>query len=122
MKYFVATVLGVFMLYGFLSIGAAGHGWIAGAFGFLFLAPLSFLACINAFAQRPSRQVAIDILALAILISLVVAVATFNWGERGFFDTWSHFGVGGTILWVMAYFNWVLTCTLGLRRADRPGR
>jgi len=121
MRYLAATVIGVLMLYGFLIIGAGGDGWIAGAFGCLFLAPLSFVACLNALARRPSRNVALNLLFLGISACIFVWMGTLYEGTSYFFRLSTAFGGGGTTLLTVAYLNWVFTCMLALYRVHAKG-
>jgi len=53
MKYVIASLSGALLLFGFIARAGAGHGWIAGAFSCLPLAPISFAAWLNALRTKP---------------------------------------------------------------------
>ena len=109
------------MLLGVLALSGGGHGWNSGALGCLFLAPVSFAACVNALGRKPSANVAIGLMVLGALVCVLVCVATLLEGTSYFFRLWHHVGVGGMLMWGIAYFNWALMSKLALWRVRTGG-
>jgi hypothetical protein len=112
MKYVIASLFGALLLFGFIAFAGAGHGWIAGAFSCLLLAPVSFAAWLNALRTIPSLHIANGLLATAGVVLAGTAYATQSEGTHYFFNYWRLQGplVGSAI--ALIYFNWVFACGL----------
>jgi hypothetical protein len=122
MRYGVAALLAVFMLFAGIAIAGAGHGWVSGGFGCFALAPIAFLAWVNALSRRPSFLGAIAILAFGLSVCLTVAIATRSEGFEYFFGYWRASGVGGIVIGGFACLNWVFISAVGILRAQRSPR
>jgi hypothetical protein len=68
MKYLVASLFAALQLLSFILLAGAGHGWIAGAFSCLPLAPISFAAWFNALRAEPSLSISNYLLVAAGLV------------------------------------------------------
>ena len=112
MKYIVPLVFGALVLFGFIGLAGAGHGWIAGAFSCLALAPISFAAWFNAFRTKPSPTVANGLLVGAGLVLVATALATVSEGTHYFVRVWRQLGIEGACVAALIYFNWVFACGL----------
>ena len=88
MKYVIGSVFGALLLFGSIALAGAGHGWIAGAFSCLPLAPISFAAWLNALRTRPSLHIANGLLVTAGVVLAGTAYATLSEGAHYFFNYW----------------------------------
>jgi len=120
MKYLVASLFGALLLFGFIALAGAGHGWISGAFSCLPLAPVSFAAWFNALRAQPSLRFAVGLLVTAGVVLAGTAYATLSEGTSYFFNYWRMQGpLAGSVI-ALVYFNWVFACglTWWRRRAE----
>ena len=120
MKYIIASLFGVLLLFGFIALAGSGHGWIAGAFSCLPLAPISFAAWLNALRDQPSLRVANGLLVSAGVVLACTAYATLSEGTNYFFHYWRVQGpLAGPVI-ALVYFNWIFACglTWWRRRAE----
>lgn len=119
MRYGVAALIAIFMVFAGIALAGAGHGWVAGGFGCFALTPVACFAWVNALSCRPSRRGAIAALALGLAVCLIVAIATRSEGVEYFFGYWRTSGIGGILVGGVAYLNWVLMSMLAILRARR---
>lgn len=113
MTYFVASLFAALQLLGFIFLAGAGHGWVAGAFSCLPLAPISFAAWFNALRAEPSRLMANGLLFAAGVVLAVTALATLFWEGSGyFFNYWRVQGALAAAAIALLYFNWIFACVL----------
>jgi hypothetical protein len=120
MKYVIASLFGALLLFGFIAFAGAGHGWIAGAFSCLPLAPVSFAAWLNALRTIPSLHIANGLLVTAGVVLAGTAYATLSEGTHYFFNYWRLQGpLAGSVI-ALIYFNWIFACglTWWRRRAE----
>ncbi|MFZ6863210.1 hypothetical protein ACO0K7_11320 [Undibacterium sp. Ji67W] len=117
MQHVVGSIFALLVLAGFLVLGGAGHGWIAGAFSCLPLALISFASWVNALSRVPVLMRAYCFLMLGGLILLAVAAATVSEGVDYFFAIWEHQGgLFGEIVVGFVYLNWVFANMLAIAR------
>jgi F0F1-type ATP synthase membrane subunit a len=112
MKYVLASLFGALLLFGFIVLAGAGHGWLSGAFSCLPLAPISFAAWLNALRARPSLHVAIGLLVAAGVVLACTAYATRSEGTNYFFHYWRVQGPFVGPVLALVYFNWLFACGL----------
>ncbi|ESX65233.1 MULTISPECIES: hypothetical protein [unclassified Mesorhizobium] len=120
MKYVIASLFGALLLFGFIALAGAGHGWIAGALSCLPLAAVSFAAWLNALRTIPSLHIANGLLVTACVVLVGTAYGTLSEGARYFLDYWHLQGpLAGPVI-ALIYFNWVFACglTWWRRRAE----
>jgi hypothetical protein len=120
MKYVIASLFGALLLFGFIAFAGAGHGWIAGAFSCLPLAPVSFAAWLNALRTKPSLYIATGLLVTAGVVIAGTGYATLSEGTHYFLNYWRLQGpVAGSVI-ALIYFNWVFAwgLTWWRRRAE----
>ncbi|TSE12451.1 hypothetical protein C1D09_009080 [Mesorhizobium intechi] len=107
MKYGIASLFGALLLFGFVALAGAGHGWIAGAISCLPLAAVSFAAWLNALRTPPSLQIANGLLFVAFVVLVGTAYGTLSEGTEYFVDYWRLQGpMTGSVI-ALVYFNWV---------------
>ena len=112
MKYLVASLFAALQLLGFIFLSGAGHGWLAGAFSCLPLAPISFAAWFNALRARSSLSISNYLLIAAGLVLAATAFATRLEDTSHFFAYWRVQGpLTGAII-ALLYFNWIFACGL----------
>jgi hypothetical protein len=113
MRYFVASLFAALQLLGFIFLAGAGHGWVAGAWSCLPLAPISFVAWFNALRAEPSRLIASGLLVAASGVLAVTAFATLSWeGTSYFLDYWRVQGTLAGAVIALLYVNWIFACGL----------
>jgi Na+/melibiose symporter-like transporter len=90
-----ALLLSLLLLPLAVGIGGAGHGWVAGAMGCLFLMPVSLIALANAFNRQRSTTIAKRTLYFGLGICVYTVIATLI-SEKVYFlrfarnnDLWS---------------------------------
>ncbi|AEH87383.1 MULTISPECIES: hypothetical protein [Mesorhizobium] len=107
MRYVVASLFGALLLFGFIALAGAGHGWIAGAFSCLPLAAVSFAAWLNALRTVPSLNVANGLLVTPCVVLVGTAYGTLSEGTGYFLGYWRLQGpLTGSII-ALIYFNWI---------------
>jgi hypothetical protein len=112
MRYFVASLFAALQLVGFIFLAGGGHGWIAGAFSCLPLAPISFAAWFNALRPEPSLPVTNGLVIAAAVVLAVTALATLSEGTGYFFDYWRVQGTLAAAIIALIYSNWIFACGL----------
>ena len=113
MRYFLASLFAALQLLGFIFLGGAGHGWLAGAVSCLPLAPISFAAWFNALRAEPSLLIANGLLVAAGVVLAITALATLSWeGTSYFFNYWRVQGTLAAAVIALLYFNWIFACVL----------
>jgi hypothetical protein len=122
MRYGVAALIAVFMLFAGIALAGAGHGWMSGGFGCFALTPIACSAWVNVLNRQPSLRGAIATLAFGLVFCLVVAIATISEGFQYFFDYWRASGIGGILVGGFAYLNWVFMSVVAIFRAQRVPR
>lgn len=119
MRYGVAALIAMFMLFAGIALAGAGHGWVSGGFGCLALAPVSFVAWVNALGRKPSFRTGIATLGLGLAVCMAVVIATRSEGSQYFFSYWRATGIVGISIGGLAYLNWALVSALAIFRARR---
>jgi len=122
MRYGVAALMTVFMLFAVIALAGAGHGWGSGASGCLALAPVTFFAWVNALGRKPSFRGAIAVLVLVVAISVGVGVATESEGSDYFFEYFDVNGILGVSIAFAAYFNAVVASAVAIIRIPRTAK
>jgi len=112
MKYLVASLFAALQLLGFIFLAGAGHGWLAGAFSCLPLAPISFAAWFNALRAEPSLSISNYLLVAAGLVLAATAFATRSEGTSHFLAYWRVQGTSAGAIIALLYFNWIFACGL----------
>jgi hypothetical protein len=120
MRYLVASTFAVLLLLGFPVLAGGGHGWVAGSFSCLVLAPIAFAAWLNALGGKPGPKIALSLFALGSIVLALTAVATLSEGTQYFFGLWRVWGLPVTAAVGLVYFNWVGACVLIWRRSRAP--
>src|SRR5262245_37892072 len=116
MRYFLASLFAALQLLGFIFLAGAGHGWLAGAFSCLPLAPVSFAAWFNALRGEPSLLIANGLLVAAGAVLAIAALTTLSWeGTSHFFDYWRVQGTLAAAVIALLYFN-LRCCRFGRHR------
>ena len=112
MKYLIASLFGALLLFGSIAFAGSGHGWTAGAYSCLPLAPITFAAWLNALGIKPSLHIAIGLLTVAGVVLAGTAYATLTEGTNYFYNYWRLQGpIAGPLL-ALIYFSWVFACGL----------
>jgi hypothetical protein len=119
MRYGVAILITALMLLAGSTVGGAGHGWVAGAFGCFALAPLSFLAVANGLSRTPSFQGALAILTVGVALCIGVTIATVLEGNQYFMHYIQATGRVGLLVAGSAYVGWLLIAAFAVFRTRR---
>jgi len=119
MKLAIVALVVAFMLLAGVTLGGAGHGWVAGGIGCFTLAPVCFFAWSNALSRTPSLRAAIATLIIGLGICGAVAIVTIAEGTHYFSAYWQVNRAAGIFVAALAYLNWLLMCVLAILRAKR---
>ena len=120
MPYLIASTFTALMLFEAVALAAAGHGWVTGAWGSLALAPIVFVAWVNALHTRPLRALAYALLAAGTLILAGVAVGTMTEGVAYLFALASSWGIVLVAIATSCYLNWVIAWWVAISRSRPP--
>jgi hypothetical protein len=119
MGYGVAIAVSVLLLLAGIALGGAGHGWVAGSFGCLALALISFPTVTNGLGRAPSLRRAKVLLALGLLVCIGVVVAT-AWSGSEHLERYLHVtGTPGVVIAAAAYTGWFVIGALAVWRTRR---
>ena len=122
MRYAIATVTALLLVIAGVALGGSGHGWVTGAFGCFFLAPISFIAVANGLSSAPSFRVALSTLAVGLVVCLGVAIATAT-QDSGYLATYIRTTApAGIAVGASAYIGWLVITTLATFRARQELR
>lgn len=118
MRYFIASLFAALQLLGFIFLAGAGHGWLAGAFSCLALAPITFAAWFNELRVEPSRHIANRMLVASVVMLAATVFATLFWeGSSHFSHYWRVQGTLAAAAIALSYFNWVFACMMAWWRS-----
>ena len=120
MPYLIASIFSALMLFGFIALAGSGHGWVTGAWGSLALAPITFVAWVNALRPRPALAWAHRSLAAGLLILVGVAAGTMSEGVNYFFGLWRSWGLVATVLVACIYLSWGIAWWIAISRSRPP--
>ena len=122
MRYAVATLTAVLLVFAGIALAGAGHGWAAGGFGCFALAPVGFLAVVNGLGRTPSSGVAVASLMSGLVVCLGVAAAAMFHGSESLPDYLHATFPTGALVGGLAYIGWLVITALAVVRARRVSR
>jgi len=116
MRYGIAALMAVLVIFAGACLAGAGHGWGSGAAGSLALAPVVFYGWVNALGREPSFRGAITVVVLGLAILVAVAFATIFEGLEYFSEFFDVNGIAGVSIACFAYFNPALASMVAISR------
>ena len=122
MRYAVATLVALLTLLAGVALAGAGHGWMGGAIGCLVLAPVSFLAWVNALGSNPSPRTALTIVFCGLAACLMAMVLTISEGTEHFSRFFRITGPLGGCIAGLALLGWLTPLLLVVPRARSKTR